>query len=79
MKNKERMCFGILSAPVLILIQIGQRCSQTAVENTCRRSYDYVILPEDATPTGSSSIETREDGLKCAELFRQNRDRIDAL
>ena len=41
--------------------------------------YDYVILPEDATPTGSSSIETREDGLKCAELFRQNRDRIDGI
>ena len=35
--------------------------------------------PEDATPTGSSSIETREDGLKCAELFRQNRDRIDGI
>lgn len=31
------------------------------------------------TPTGSSSIETREDGLKCAELFRQNRDRIDGI
>ena len=28
---------------------------------------------------GSSSIETREDGLKCAELFRQNRDRIDGI
>ena len=27
----------------------------------------------------SSSIETREDGLKCAELFRQNRDRIDGI
>ncbi len=38
-----------------------------------------MILPEDATPTGSSSIETREDGLKCAELFRQNRDRIDGI
>ena len=44
-----------------------------------RQGYDYVILPEDATPTGSSSIETREDGLKCAELFRQNRDRIDGI
>ncbi len=41
--------------------------------------YDYVILPEDATPTGSSSIETREDALKCAELFRQHRDEIDGI
>lgn len=36
-------------------------------------------MPEDATPTGSSSIETREDGIKCAELFRQNRDKIDGI
>ena len=43
------------------------------------QGYDYVILPEDATPTGSSSIETREDGIKCAELFRQNRDKIDGI
>ena len=44
-----------------------------------KEGYDYVILPEDATPTGSSSIETREDGLKCAKLFRENRDRIDGI
>ena len=80
MKNKERMCFGIIiGTRAYFNSEIGQRCSQTAVENTCREGYDYVILPEDATPTGSSSIETREDGLKCAELFRQNRDRIDGI
>ena len=39
----------------------------------------YGNLPEDATPTGSSSIETREDGLKCAKLFRENRERIDGI
>jgi L-fucose isomerase-like protein len=42
------------------------------------QGYDYVILPDGSTPTGSS-IETREDGLKCAKLFRENRDRIDGI
>lgn len=82
MKNntKKRMCFGVI---------IGTRAYfNSALATDVRKQllktlddlgYDYVILPEDATPTGSSSIETREDGLKCAELFRQNRDRIDGI
>jgi len=44
-----------------------------------KEGHDYVILDEGATPTGSSSIETREDGLKCAKLFRENRDKIDGI
>lgn len=74
------MCFGVI---------IGTRAYfNSALATDVRKQllktlddlgYDYVILPEDATPTGSSSIETREDGLKCAELFRQNRDRIDGI
>ena len=78
--NKKRMCFGVI---------IGTRAYfNSALATDVRKQllktlddlgYDYVILPEDATPTGSSSIETREDGLKCAELFRQNRDRIDGI
>ena len=43
------------------------------------KGYEYVILPEDATPTGSSSIETLEDGIKNAELFRAHRDEIDGI
>ena len=41
--------------------------------------YTYVILPEDATPTGSSSIETREDGLKVSRQFREHREEIDGI
>ncbi|MBP5170985.1 MAG: fucose isomerase [Bacteroidales bacterium] len=40
--------------------------------------HDYVILDENETPT-QGSIETREDGMKCARLFRENRDRIDGI
>lgn len=68
------------SALVLILIQNWRKdVRKQLLKTLADEGYDYVILPEDATPTGSSSIETREDGLKCAELFRQNRDRIDGI
>lgn len=38
---------------------------------------DYVILPQDATPTGA--IETIEDAGKCADLFNKNREKIDGI
>jgi L-fucose isomerase-like protein len=41
------------------------------------QGYDYVILDESETET--RSIETRDDGKKCAQLFRANRDRIDGI
>jgi L-fucose isomerase-like protein len=79
-KENKKMCFGIIIGtrayfnPALA-IDVRKQLLKTLEEE----GYEYVILPEDATPTGSSSIETREDGLKCAELFRQNRDRIDGI
>ncbi len=39
--------------------------------------YDYVISPEDATPNGA--IETLADAKICAELFRQNAEKIDGI
>jgi len=39
--------------------------------------YKYVILPEDATPTGT--IETLEDAQKCARLFREKREDIQGI
>lgn len=79
-KANKKLCFGVIIGtrayfnPALA-IDVRKQLLKTLEEE----GYDYVILPEDATPTGSSSIETREDGLKCAELFRQNRDRIDGI
>lgn len=64
---------------MLILTELAKDVRKQLLKTLADEGYDYVILPEDATPTGSSSIETREDGLKCAELFRQNRDRIDGI
>lgn len=80
MKNKERMCFGIIiGTRAYFNSELAKDVRKQLLRTLADEGYDYVTLPEDATPTGSSSIETREDGLKCAELFRQNRDRIDGI
>ena len=80
MKNKERMCFGIIiGTRAYFNSELAKDVRKQLLKTLADEGYDYVILPEDATPTGSSSIETREEGLKCAELFRQNRDRIDGI
>ena len=80
MKNKERMCFGIIiGTRAYFNSELAKDVRKQLLKTLADEGYDYVILPEDATPTGSSSIDTREDGLKCAELFRQNRDRIDGI
>ena len=80
MKNKERMCFGIIiGTRAYFNSELAKDVRKQLLKTLADEGYDYVILPEDATPTGSSSIETREDGLKCADLFRQNRDRIDGI
>lgn len=80
MKNKERMCFGIIiGTRAYFNSELAKDVRKQLLKTLADEGYDYDCLPEDATPTGSSSIETREDGLKCAELFRQNRDRIDGI
>ena len=74
------MCFGIIiGTRAYFHSELAKDVRKQLLRTLADEGYDYVILPEDATPTGSSSIETREDGLKCAELFRQNRDRIDGI
>lgn len=80
MKNKKKMCFGvIIGTRAYFNSELAKDVRKQLLKTITDEGYDYVILPEDATVTGSSSIETREDGLKCAALFRENRDRIDGI
>ena len=80
MKNKKKLCFGvIIGTRANFNSALAKDVRKQLLKTIEEQGYDYVILPEDATPTGSSSIETREDGIKCAELFRQNRDKIDGI
>ncbi len=74
------MCFGvIIGTRAYFNSELAKDVRTHLLQTLTAEGYDYVILPEDATPTGSSSIESREDGLKCAALFRENRDRIDGI
>ena len=80
MKNKKKLCFGvIIGTRAYFNSALAKDVRKQLLKTISEQGFDYVILPEDATPTGSSSIETREDGIKCAELFRQNRDKIDGI
>lgn len=80
MKDKKKLCFGvIIGTRAYFNSALAKDVRKQLLKTIEEQGYDYVILPEDATPTGSSSIETREDGIKCAELFRQNRDKIDGI
>ncbi len=80
MENKKKMCFGvIIGTRAFFNSELARDVRSHLLKTLTEQGYDYVILPEDATPTGSSSIETREDGLKCAKLFREHRDRIDGI
>ncbi|MDR1556537.1 MAG: fucose isomerase [Tannerellaceae bacterium] len=80
MKNRKTMCFGvIIGTRAYFNSELARDVRRQLLKTLTDEGYSYVILPEDATPTGSSSIETREDGLKCAALFRENRDRIDGI
>ena len=51
---------------------------KTLLEELDKAGYGYVILDECDTPTGGS-METLEDGKKCAALFRANREDIDGI
>lgn len=80
MKLNKKMCFGvIIGTRAYFNSALAKDVRAHLLKTLEEQGYDYVILPEDATPTGSSSIETRDDGLKCAELFRQHRDEIDGI
>lgn len=80
MENKKKLCFGvIIGTRAYFNSELAKDVRAQLLKTLTDEGYDYVILPEDATPTGSSSIETRGDGLKCSALFRQNRDRIDGI
>lgn len=79
MRN-EKMTFGIILATRSYFNSaLAKDVRETLTKVLTDNGYDYVILDEADTTTGSGSMETREDGVKCAELFKKNRDRIDGI
>ncbi len=79
MRNKK-ITFGIILATRSYFNSaLAKDVRETLLKTLRSNDYDYVILDDNDTPTGSGSIETREDGIKCAELFKKNRERIDGI
>ena len=79
MKNKK-ICFGvIIGTRAYFNSELAKDVKKQLLKVLEEQGYEYIILPEDATPTGSSSIETLEDGTKCAKLCREHRDEIDGI
>ena len=75
-----KTCFGIIiGTRAYFNSELARDVRKQLLATLDKIKYQYVILPEDATPTGSSSIETREDGLKVARQFREHRDEIDGI
>ena len=79
MKN-GKTCFGvIIGTRAYFNSELAKDVRKQLLKTLEEGGYEYIILPEDATPTGSSSIETREDGLKVSKQFRAHRDEIDGI
>lgn len=79
MKN-GKVCFGvIIGTRAYFNSELAKDVKKQLLKVLDEQGYEYIILPEDATPTGASSIETIEDGIKNAELFRAHRDEIDGI
>ena len=75
-----KTCFGvIIGTRAYFNSELARDVRKQLLKTLDDEGYEYVILPEDATPTGSSSIETREDGLKVARQYRDHRDEIDGI
>ena len=71
MKNKKKLCFGVI---------IGTRAYfNSALAKDVRKRFISNKIERETYKKRKRSIETREDGIKCAELFRQNRDKIDGI
>jgi L-fucose isomerase-like protein len=79
MAYKKKLTFGlIIGTRSYFNSALAEDVRATLLEVLTKQGYDYVILDETDTPT-RGSMETREDGMKCATLFRSNRDRIDGI
>ncbi len=79
MATPHKITFGlIIGTRAYFNSELAVDVRKTLIERLTQAGYGYVILNEEDTPTGGS-METLEDGKKCAELFRAHRDEIDGI
>ncbi|MDR1526790.1 MAG: fucose isomerase [Dysgonamonadaceae bacterium] len=79
MAYKKKLTFGvIIGTRSYFNSALAGDVRTTLLKVLTEQGYDYVILDGADTPT-QGSVETREDGIRCAKLFRSHRDRIDGI
>ena len=58
MKNKERMCFGIIiGTRAYFNSELAKDVRKQLLRTLADEGYDYVILPEDATPVSYTHLD----------------------
>jgi len=75
---KKQTTFGlIVGTRGFFNVRLAQEGRRHLLQKMEKLGLNYVILPEDTTPTGA--IETFADAQKCARLFHERREEIDGL
>ncbi|MGB8225395.1 MAG: hypothetical protein WCE45_00815, partial [Sedimentisphaerales bacterium] len=75
---QKKITFGLIVATRNIFnAQLAKDGRKQLLKVLDKLGFDYIITPESATPNGA--IETLSDAKKCAQLFKQNQDRIDGV
>ncbi|MBN1184469.1 MAG: fucose isomerase [Bacteroidales bacterium] len=78
MAYKKKLTFGVIVGTRNIFnFELAQQGRKQILAELDKLGYEYIILPAEATPTGA--VETIQDARKCAELFSQNRNKIDGI
>jgi len=78
MAYKQKLTFGlIIGTRDIFSAKLGIAAREILLPKIKSLGHDYVILPVDATESGS--VDTYEDGRKCAKLFSQNSEIIDGI
>lgn len=74
----KKICFGlIVGTRGFFNSKLASEGRKSLTRILTDMGFDYVILPEDATPTGA--VETIDDAKKCSNLFIEKRDVIDGI
>jgi L-fucose isomerase-like protein len=78
MKTTEKQTFGlIVGTRGFFNSELARGGRKDLIALMDKLGYNYVILPPEATPTGS--VETIDDARKVANLFNENRDKINGI
>ncbi len=76
MENKQT--FGVIvTSRSIFPAELAVKERKNIIEKLQKMGFGCVVLSEDTVPNGA--VETYQDVKKCAQLFKENRDKIDGI